>query len=241
MANITRFYTMTDGAVLIPANLNEDVHSAAGGRGIVSEPNGGLDSANFDATFAVERHLIYPGEAVRMGQDGSRESLDFYDKAFGQSDATNFVPIAGVATRMYVPFDCAAMLCEWQFFFSLWRTTSNMAGDPKPAAPVVRTKAFLNGSPLQHTVAGTPETIFPNAAGTVIQKNHEHLMAENRFGNHLELNVTKGWHEINVQLYMAPQPGTETLVLLAAKPGIPVEMDHRLTAGFRNARLIPFL
>ena len=242
MAIITRFYTMNDGAVLAPAFLNADIHSGVGGRGVVSEPNGGLDPNNFDATFELERHLIYPGEAVRVQQDGSRESLDYVDKAFGQSDDTNFVPIAGVATRFYLPYACTAMLCEWQFFYSLWRSTSNIDGDPPPPAPVVRTKSFLDGNPLQHTVAGTPETIFCIPGPPVaITRNHEHLMAENRFGTHLELNVSAGWHEINVQLYMAPQPGTEDLLLLTGKSAVPVELDHRLTVGFRNARLVPFL
>jgi len=243
MALIARSYTLSDGAVFVPASANEDIHSNTSGRGVVSEPNGGLGGANFHATFALARHLIVPGEVVVLAQNGSRKTIDIIDKAFGQADTTHFVPIAGVAVRKYFPFAMTAMLCEWNFFYSLFRITDGpSSGLPSPTAPTVRTMAFLDGSPLTWTGAECPTTMFTDGATPpTIGVQHEHLMAESRFGTHLAIPAAKGWHELSVRVYMAPNPwsGNVNLGFTAGNPA--VDLNHRMTLGFRSARLLGFL
>ena len=241
MAVITRFYSMSDGAVLEPNKLNEDIHSNTAGRGIVSEPNGGLNVANLHATFKLERHLIIPGETVCAAQNGSRKTIDIVDKAFGQDDDTHFVPIAGVAVRKKFPFAMTAMLLEWNFFYSLFRCTDvPTVALPSPDGPVVRTMAFLDGSPLLWTGAECPTTVFTQGAAPPAFGSNEHLMAENRFGTHLVVPAGAGWHELSVRLYMAPNPwrGDANLGFGADAE---VDLNHRITFGFRSARLIGFL
>lgn len=242
MALITRFYTLADGATLVPSSLNEDVHSNTAGRGIVSEPNGGLSATNLHATFALERHLVIPGEATQVAQAGSGKTIELLDKAFGQTLDTHYVPIAGVATRKYFPFAMTALLCEWNFFYSLFRITDVPTTLPNPAAPVVRTMAFLDGLPLAWTGEGCPTTIFSDGATPpAIGLWHEHLMAEARFGTHLAIPAAAGWHELSVRVYMAPNShhGASNIGFAAGNPD--VQFNHRMTLGFRSARLLGFL
>ena len=251
MADITRNYTMTDGNILSPVNVNADIYTpAAPGVGLVSEPNGNLDANNFHAAFVVQRQHIIPGEVVRFAQGGSRFSLDYVDKAFSLDTDTEYVPIAGVAARLYLPYPCDACLLEWQFFYSVWKHSSNLRGDPvpwpPPAAPAIKTKAYFDGSPLAHTEAGTPYTVYANEVPGPeigIDKIHEHLMSENRFGTDLRTTVAAGWHEVAVHLYMSPQTGGDDVYLTGATPPVATNTtyNHRITFGFRNARLIPFL
>lgn len=241
MAIITRSYTMTTGDTLLPSGINGDVYSTTSGKGIVSESNGGLNSANLSGDFEIQEHMITPGEVARADSIRNASTVEVVSEAYGTDDAANFIAIPGLSKRVYVPYDVSYMLWEWQFFFSVWRMYTGSYADQE-AAPIIQTMAFLDGVALTHTRASCPETIFNFGPGQVGNKN-EHLMADLRSGSHLETDVTRGWHELSVRLYMANQNMVETFKLVTAASATDAECQtaHRLSAGFRHVRHLSIL
>jgi len=242
MAAIVRNYTLFDLAILNTAGLNSDVYSPVAARGIYSEPNGQLDAANLDATFQVEAQHIIQGEAARAYGAGSKTTLDFVNQAFGTDDnSDNFKPIPGLAVRFKMPYDCTAVLFTWEFFFSVWRHYEGTYA-AQTAAPIIQTKAFINGVALAHTLAGCPETVFgigPAQAGV----KKEHLNAACRSGSHLASNLAAGWHELSIRLYMGDQHMAEDFEVISLPDPLDasVETSHRFTCGFRNVSAVPLL
>jgi len=240
MGIIIRSYTMTDGNTLVPSSLNGDIHSTTAFRGICSEPNGRLQTGNFAPSFEIQRQHIYPGEAVKAIEGNTSAKLDYVDKMCGtDSGFIAWIPLAGVAARIFLPYACSVVLYEWQFFYSVWRQPKVLLSGVNP--PSIKTKPFIDGYPLDYAAMGTPWTVDGNADPNITDV-HEHLMSECRAGSHLGLDVAAGWHEIAVHLWMEPQDGAQSLAdLLTGMGAIAVSYNHRLTTGFRAARIIPFL
>ena len=60
-------------------------------------------------------------------------------------------------------------------------------------------------------------------------------------GTHLALAVTAGWQELSVQLFMAPNDNGADVFIVNGVDVSTVTFNHRLTCGFRNARILTFL
>ena len=122
MAIITPNTTYPAGTFPVTAH-NANIYSTTSGRGIMSEPNGGLQVVNLDAAFSVRDEHVMPEEAVVARMDGTTIPMDVYNNAFGirDDDDPAYVSIAGLGQRVYIPFTMAAVLWQWSFHVSVFR------------------------------------------------------------------------------------------------------------------------
>ena len=262
MADITTidFYTYPDGAAFDVGEHNENVYSFTEGRGIISEINGNLDRTNFrtgahDDTLVQAEH-IRRGETHRFAQEGARETIDYWDAAFGQIDYSesrkgwtdpsgatvnnsSFVPIAGCSVRIYLPYKCEMVLWQWSFFGN----TARMFGVGEDGdydkfempAPDIQHRAFLDGSFIDHSKRYFPKTIryaIPDGPPlTTSLYSTEGRNCRHWDMHHLELNMDKGWHELSARIYMARNDNSLQLHTKTARTGrlateTPAVHDH---------------
>jgi hypothetical protein len=249
---VTTPYNYFNRQILDTEKHNGNVYSTNSGQGIVSEINGGINTYSSD--YRIQKEHIWPEEAVRTKKDFAIESVDYFSDAMAQTDDTTYRAVAGCATRVYVPYDATLSLWQWSAFIHPFkiRGTTSAAGDPANVATAsVFVKAFLNGVSLEHTKRTIPTTAVyrddnESFAGT------DRRVQEQRFSlqfdmSHLQENVTAGWHDISLKLYVEPilDPNTSAAgeeTLLSGKVGDEsCVFHHRISFGVRNARVLTIL
>lgn len=229
MATITPNTTYPNGAVLPVANHNANIYSTTSGRGIMSEPNGGLQVVNLDAAFTVRDEHIMPEEAVIARMDGSTIPMDVYNNAFGIRDDTDpvYVPIAGLGERVYVPYNVNTMIWQWSFHVSVFRPYMYSLDQQKQSAIAdMNIKVFIDGVEVPVCQRGLPvsgdlfldkpldgtaqdkqlvETIadlFPDAPKTGAVYDYEHVCQLWFDLAVMRRIVSQGYHELTVKVYL---------------------------------------
>jgi hypothetical protein len=201
MATITPQTTYPDGAVLDVANHNANIYSVTPGRGIMSEPNGGLEQANLVTGFTVRAEHIMAEEAVLARADSMTVPMDVYSNGFGVIEDldTNYVPVAGLCQRVYIPFNLSALVWEWSFFIAAFRPA--VAFDDSYTRYALDLRVFIDG--VEYTSMRRPVPMSAICAtNTTILEVAEQVCANwYDFALLLE-NVTKGYHDIAVKLFM---------------------------------------
>jgi hypothetical protein len=221
------FYRYPDGELLDVAGHGSNVFSGTEGRGLFSEVNGNLDIENLDGSVShVGAQHIQPGETHRFAAGSGRETLDFWDAAFGQPNRDglsgqsgaavpeeSYVPIPGCSVRIYLPYDCEMVLWQWSFFTTNARSfgtniSVNDDGDEtvnKAAHPQVIHRAYLDDAAIYHTKRYFPQSWHWKKSATTKMSNTfqtEGGDAGHWDMHHLSTNVSKGWHELSARLYM---------------------------------------
>lgn len=201
MATITPQTTYPDGAVLDVANHNANIYSVTPGRGIMSEPNGGLEQANLVTGFTVRAEHIMTEEAVIAKAESLTVPMDVYSNGIGVvTDVdTNYIAVAGLCQRVYIPFDISALVWEWSFFIAAFR--------PAVAIGDVNTRYALD---LRVFIDGVEYTSMRRAApisakctvGANALFDSEQVCANWYDFALLQESVTKGYHDIAVKLFM---------------------------------------
>ncbi len=213
MAVITPATTYPNGVALDIAGHNANVFSTAAGEGILSEPNGGLDMTNLDAAFTVRDEHVMSEEAVMGRTESLTIPMDIYNNAFGmrEEDDKQFVAIGGLCQRVYIPFDVSALVWQWSFFVAPFRPfTSKQVEDQLIGfdIPNMSVRMFLDGTEFSAfrrplTVSGDIKLSPTVLAGTAqFNINYENVTALWYDITKLQQNVTKGYHEIAVKIYI---------------------------------------
>ena len=214
MALIIPNTTYPNGAGLPVGGHNANIYSTSTGRGILSEPNGGLQIANLDPSFQVRDEHVMPEEAVVARMDGSTTPMDVYSNAFGireeeENTTTAYVPIAGLGQRVYVPYDVSALLWQWSFHVSGFKPfTSRLASlETDIGTSVVRVyfdgvevAVFRRSLPISAWIVLAESSAGPETKDSLID-----------YGNTTQLwydtarlmkNVSKGYHEVSAKLFL---------------------------------------
>jgi hypothetical protein len=264
MATITPSTTYTNGAALDIAGHNANIFSTTAGKGVLSEPNGGLEQANLDPgslspfrePFRVYDENVMSEEAVFARQDSLTAPMDLFSNAFGDAGQTeddlrekSFVAIAGLSERVYFPYAVTAVVWQWSFFASVYRPLfmNTLESDG------IIIRAYLDGQPL----AAFTRPLVPSAR---VIENDADLYENNALGfnfedttamwydfSKLSTNVSAGYHELSIKVYMER---SERLALFQARGIVPDADDPtdsyeyrvftRATFGVRNIRCVSF-
>ena len=251
MATITPQTTYPDGAALDIALHNANIYSVTSGRGIMSEPNGGLEQANLVAGFTVRAEHIMSEEAVSARADSMTTPMDIYSNGFGMvnDDEAGYVAVAGLAQRVYIPFNISALVWEWSFFIAAFCPAIGI-GDTA-LRPTLDMRVFIDGVEYP----GTRRTVPVSAdilASTTTFFDFEQVCANWYDFALLEENVAKGYHELSVKLFMERpiDPSTDQAPTLTVQGALfgpdqagntyESKIHTRISYGTRSARAIMF-
>lgn len=260
MSTITSTTTYPNGATLSVAGHNANVYSTAAGKGIMSEPNGGLDVNNLDPAFTIRDEHVMPEEAVFARSDGTTFPMDVYNNAFGVRDDEDpsYVPIAGLCERVYVPYDVSMALWQWSFFVAPWHAYICEKSTGMAEIPPLSLRVFLDGSELSSFRRDFPiggELVFDVSAPAdpAVLNNYEQVVPLWFDISKMSTNVTKGFHDLTVKLYAPRVVFSSNDELEAFIPGIWYSeadaavkeayqsvIHQRITLGTRNVRCVMF-
>ena len=258
---VTTPYNYFNRQILDTEKHNSNVYSTNSGQGIVSEINGGINT--YSADYRIQKEHVWPEEAVRGSKDFALESIDVFSDALAEGDEVAYRAVAGCATRIYVPYDCSLNLWQWSAFIHAFKIrTSDTTEEGQSAttiAPNVFVKAFLNGSALEHTKRTIPTTTTYRDDDKLIA-TLEVNSQEDRFAlqfdmSHLQENVSAGWHDLALRIYIEPvlEPYSDPSsteapsfykALLNDGTGTGDQsytLHHRVSFGIRNARVLTIL
>jgi len=210
MSTITATTTYPDGSALDIAGHNENVYSTTAGKGVMSEPNGGLDKVNLVSGFTLRDEHVMSEEAVFARQDSSTFAFDLYNNVFGQREdgEKTYVTLGGLSQRVYIPFDVTALVWQWSFFIAPWRPyiTEYVEGQETgtQSIPDLYLRLFIDGvdkTPFFRAVAVSADVALSGSpvSGAV---SYDRVTAMWYDISKLETSVTKGFHELAVRVYM---------------------------------------
>lgn len=251
MATITPQTTYPDGAALDIALHNANIYSVTSGRGIMSEPNGGLEQANLVTGFTVRAEHIMSEEAVFARADSLTMPMDVYSNGFGvvDDDDDNYVAVAGLAQRVYIPFDISALVWEWSYFIAAFRPVINFGEITDP--PAIDMRVSIDGVDYPSMRRQVPISAAA-VVGTSTLRNYEHVCANWYDFALLQESVAKGFHEISVKLFMERpiDPSTDRAPLIEVNGALfgpdqagnsyDSKLHTRISYGTRSARAIMF-
>jgi len=268
VAGIPTSYTYTDGSELDTDGHNTNVYSTdSSGEGIMSEANGGLDGANLDAGFKVYAEHIQPGEVTQAAQEAHVETVDCWQDVFARAPAQsndvatvtvdNCVPVPGCGIRFYQPYAASYALLSFSFFVSNHRPiTGTNTGSPS-SEPVfsldssdglLRMGVFacLDGTIIDHTRRRLPKTnaLYTTANPVILLPG---TTGEKRASVwydmcHLESSLSKGYHDLQLYLYMEELDASQNLTVSRGKSvEIVARFYQRCSFGVRSARVLSFL
>jgi hypothetical protein len=267
MATITPTTTYPNGAALSVAGHNGNIYSTTAGQGILSEPNGGLVVANLDAAFEVQDEHVMPEEAVFARMNGTTIPMDVYNNAFGQredDEDPNYVAVGGLCERVYVPYDVAFGVWQWAFYMAPWRPFIYRLDNETAAIPDMALRVYIDGVEqpafrrYMPVTAETDALLFTSAAGSVAGPNHEQVTPLWFDISKLATNVSKGFHELTVKLWLprvvfdlgeeeemnldAPLSVFAALIdgSTATSDVVNASLHTRVTFGTRNVRFVAF-
>lgn len=267
MATITASTTYTDGAALDIAGHNDNIFSTTAGKGVLSEPNGGLEFANLAAGFTLRDEHVMSEEAVIARMESLTMPMDVYNNAFAQLEEDNpiYVPLGGLCQRVYVPFDMSAVMWQWSFFVADYRPyiisylEDQLLGQEIPQLSVrlfvdgVEQEAFRRPLPVSADIVAPPADFRGSARA---ESNYENVSAVWYDISKLVKNVSKGWHEISIRVFMPrvteinSTEGDEATIKTTAATWSPdpdagdtdviATVHTRVTLGSRSVRCVMF-
>jgi len=247
MGKITNYNPYVNGQPLAPDDHNKNVYDTAGGTGIMSEPNGGLEPANLDLSgnFRVYAEHIQPEEVVRPRGDQSLNKIDCFSDAFAGAPIGTYTslmdvpdnlwkPVPGACERLHHPYTSTCGAYFVNFFANIWRVIQTNDGANTENKALMGVCLRVNNTIQSHTIRTMPETVFVpfSAASPALQLSHRAYKANLHFSlTHLAESFASGWHEVQLMLYM------DQLVLEEADANgnldwVPLKQAHALV---RNA------
>lgn len=273
MATITPSTTYPDGTTISVNGHNANVYSTTSGQGILSEPNGGLGVSNLSATFKIVDEHVMPEEAVMARMDGTSTSFDVYSNAFGtrnDQDET-YVAVAGLSERVYFPYDMSAVVWQWSFFASGWIPYFFKFSSGAYGVGEIWLRLFIDGveyDSFRRSLPVTGDLVADGDISSLSAPDQYYFRATNHGGidkehhstqwfdiSKLQKNVSKGFHELSIKLYMPRLVFTdagendELTVIGSARNFSPegsledrvqCTVYQRITLGTRNVRCIAF-
>ena len=243
-------YKYITGSILDPDGHNQNIYTDTPHTGIMSTANGQLHSTNFDSSFQVQSEHIHPEEVLRGRQDSGLETLDYFSDGIADSDQATFVNVAGCGVKVYVPYSATLALWQWSFFFSNLKSVTLDQHDEYVSGDIV-VRAALNGTALQHTMRGLPET-STHGVYAGYNNSNETMACQYWDMSHLQTNLSAGWHDLNLTIYMQQvldsdsaathyQSATRKTGVFSGSTSIRHYIYNRASFGVRNARVLTIL
>lgn len=241
MATVVTPYTLVDGNTLVPDSFNRNIYSATPGEGIVSEPNGGIGTGNYDASFKIQAEHLQAEELAMPKWEFNTETCDFIENAFSSNSEARFTAIPGLGIRFPVYYG-GVTLYQWSVFVSPHRYFIDEAqNDIKPS---ILMKAFYDGTAISHTNRAVPCTIFyDNVTPSTKPDFRENRSCLSFDMAHLVTSVSKGYHEFSVRIYLEQTNNSFTIerTINGADDDYLHKIKCRLTVGIRNIRALHLL
>jgi hypothetical protein len=261
LSDITLPYIPADGTVFDPLQFSDDLYSETAGISLYETSNGHIEFANIAAGAKVRQHHIRPWQVGDAKSDGAVKPVDFYQDAYGQDTA--FYGVAGANLTFYQKYDCSLAVFFASVFANVWRQRGAEDGqDGWDPAPAILVKMFIDGVAVPQTQRMLPETIYYSGGTSDYGNGANFTFArEQRLTRYLNLHHTKhiagssgdktdqllaGWHTFGLGVYVAHNPGSETLDLdggALARTYRPMTFDamHRVRLSVRHADVIRLL
>ena len=266
MADVVLEYAPADGATFAPEEFNKDLYETpnnltAGRASLYETSNGYIEFANLSAAFRVRSHMVRPWQAGFGQSVGAVKPVDFFQDAWGQ-DAVAY-GIAGANLTWYQHYDVNIALFLTSFFANVWRQRGKGTGDQSwGAAPDVRVRMYIDGSPITHTRRMLPETVYYSSTKSFGGGYDYNFAREERNTRYMNLHHTKivggsagnqtnqllkGWHSVGLFIYVARNLGSEDVNLDGAPasgnvyPRATWNNMHRVRLFVRHADVIPLL
>ena len=236
MATVELPYTYVRGETLDASGHNRNAFSLDPGKGVYSEPNGGIDGVNLSSAFEITADLVQPEQATFARASGAVSTLDNMGDVnlCDQDDSVDATlrsqSLPGCGLRVYLPFDASMVLWEVSFFWHCSRfklpdkaTTGSdtWPADAKQSSKII-TKLVVDGVVQDYTRREYPPTLFQNDhevlfvnSGTNNRVNKQGLLSteralsQQRDISHLALTaseVSAGWHEVALAFFVQPRP-----------------------------------
>jgi hypothetical protein len=122
--------------------------------------NGGLTAANFTNGLVVPPWAAQPGAFIRAVQVPFDRWEIIYAKQMEDDTDDNMVVVASLSTRVFIPWDCNAVIVSWQ---AMWRHDATIAENATPSTAAEQwTARFLAGGTaigsIQRTLTATRST-----------------------------------------------------------------------------------
>ena len=121
-----------DNKVLDPTRLNRALYSTEPGRGLYSEPNGGIENLrgnnNFSSEFRLRQEHMQPEQVMRSRFSGDYRTLDNMSDVSGRTTRVDDLStprqqaLPGVGLRVYAPFEATAIRwnVSWFWYAARW-------------------------------------------------------------------------------------------------------------------------
>ena len=219
--NAAEFYP--DGLKLDTAGHNQNIYTANPGIGIMSEPNGHLESVNLEAGFTIDTDHLTPESVHRARGESVTEKIDCNQGAFDRAESlggaitsapiSEWVPVPGFGQRWYQHFAASAAILQIQFFLSPWHVNYWTTDDPDTLSTLERPDMAVclayNGALLNHTKRAVPVTAaYTNTPQSSYSAFDAHdYVAQSVMTwdlHHMATNLAVGWHDVQLMLYMEP-------------------------------------
>jgi len=213
MATISTPYGsgITDGPTLDVAGLNADLTADAllpTRRGVLSEPNGGIEAANLDASFLVTQEMIQPGEVADSYSYGYHRRLDYFSDLAPDLSVERYIPLAFGAATVELPYDCSLLLFDLHVFHSqwrLWRRYDQEQGGSFMSAEII-TRIRVNGMVKQETRRPHAPTVYISAAQSLAGAGHydrfEHYAAGTLSQHYAMKSPSAGVYDISIEVFL---------------------------------------
>ena len=222
----------------------------------------------------TEQHAISDQEGMRQRVDtfaeafaagegsGDYSVVKFVAGVTSPAPLSRWFPVPGCGIRFYQPFTASVVLWQWSFFFHPARLSmvNQEAGGGNENTVVdfkenceIGLAAMVDGALVEHTRRQTK--MFMVAREADVHKGF--LTSGSAAGGrtaewwdmcHLQKNVTRGWHDLQLMIYMerfsrdnALQQYTLIRNGVAADPESNIALGGRASFGIRNARVLTLL
>jgi len=247
---IVKDFDYTTGVKLDVDGHNDNVYSTSVDHGIMSTANGRIGASGLPTGFECEKEHVWPGEVFRGHQDFQYETAHYFSDVASESATELYIPVAGCALRVYMPYDVTFALWQWSFHFScgLPQIDQPWDGDASDRVePIIRIKASYDGTELEHTRRQAPLTAYIlNSPGTSFEtKQYENYLSRPYDMAHMVTSVSAGWHEIQLNVYMENFTDEFEFVTVLPGPTASTSIAHdvfsRASFGIRNARVLTVL
>ena len=269
MADISFDYTPTTGAVLSPDGINQDLYQQAVGKSLFETLNGHVELSNLKSTFAVQSHLVRPGQTGFARTDGRVFSADYFSDLWAGNNADQFVPVAGACISFRVPYNVTVAVMSASVFLTQWRQFgAPVAGvfENRASAPKMFIQTFFGDNngvvatrrELAQTVFFDPAAVYPAANVSTVEARtcHHYNLLHYKIAGKAAPNdqLVKGYATFGFALYI-PQnlsgqdvTATENDMTLALNGGATTAAKrayysaiHRARVYVRNATVMTLL
>ena len=272
MADINVSYVYQDGQILIPDSHNKNIYdgSLPTPNGIMSTANGGLSANNLKSTFKVQPEHIQTEQVAITRSEGTRVRIDCFADAFSRGEGTSSATVAnapiglwtaipGHGLRFYQPYAASVVMWQWSMYLLPSRitmlhqqgiTNEDTYTDIKENC-AIGIAAMLDGSLLDHTRRATKGKLImrdPAEYKGIAAHTYGGRTADWWDMHHLATNVSQGWHDIQLMVYMESflnhntyQEYTPIRNGKSLTNGGKIRLSGRITFGIRNARVLTLL